>query len=152
MSATTGYYWLVQYCADLARLEAVNVGVVLFVPEREFLRAAVSRSNRRVERFFKSGEVDTVHLDGLKESVANGLELSAARLGTVEDVDAFLRLRADEILVTPARTVRVEDPAATLARLLDDLVEDEEAQAAVAGARAPEAFAIVRDEQGTKCG
>ena len=37
MSATTGYYWLVQFCADLARLEAVNVGVVSLSSEAGLL-------------------------------------------------------------------------------------------------------------------
>jgi hypothetical protein len=130
MSATTGYYWIVQYCPDLARLETVNVGVVLLVPERGFLRAAVSPSNRRAMRWFGAAAAPGAHMDALKESVINGLALSAGTLRGPQDVEDFLRLRADEIVVTAARTVRVDDPAATLSDLLAELVEEPQPQPA----------------------
>lgn len=143
MNATTGHYWLVQYCADLARLETVNVGVVLFVPEGRFLRAAVTSSNRKVTRCFRGEHVDTVQLDALKESVVNGLAMSAKTLKAVDDVDQFLRVRADEILVTPPRTVRVEDAEAALANLLADLVEEPATRATAVVAEQPGLFDIV---------
>lgn len=34
-----GYYSIIQYCPDLSRFEAANVGVLLFCPERAFLKA-----------------------------------------------------------------------------------------------------------------
>ena len=38
MKPSKGYYSLIQYCPDLGRLEAANVGVLLFCPERGFLK------------------------------------------------------------------------------------------------------------------
>ena len=52
MNATKGYYSLVQYCPDVARQEAANVGVVLFCPELAFLEARLASSNHRIRRFF----------------------------------------------------------------------------------------------------
>ena len=44
MNATKGYFSLVQYCPDLARQEAANVGVVLFCPDLQFIRARTTDS------------------------------------------------------------------------------------------------------------
>ena len=38
-TVTTGYYSVIQYCPDRSRLEAANVGVLLFVPAGGYLRA-----------------------------------------------------------------------------------------------------------------
>ena len=38
MNPVKGHYSIVQYCPDLARRETVNIGVVLLVPDREFLQ------------------------------------------------------------------------------------------------------------------
>ena len=43
--ANKAYYCLIQYCPDMSRLEAANVGVVLFCPEKGFLAARMSRDN-----------------------------------------------------------------------------------------------------------
>ena len=42
MESAKGYYCLIQYCPDLARLEAANIGVILFCPERGFIRAKIA--------------------------------------------------------------------------------------------------------------
>ena len=53
MTAIRGYYSLIQYCPDRSRLEAANVGVVLFVPDRSFFKARISPNNEHVRRFFR---------------------------------------------------------------------------------------------------
>ena len=52
MNAHRGYYSLIQYCPDLSRLEAVNVGVVLFCPEPRFIEARTSAGNDKPRRLF----------------------------------------------------------------------------------------------------
>lgn len=50
MTFHKGHYSLIQYCPDPARRESVNVGVLLFCPEAEFLSALVSSDKCRVAR------------------------------------------------------------------------------------------------------
>ena len=38
MKPSRGYYCIIQYCPDLGRLEAANIGVLLFCPDRGFLK------------------------------------------------------------------------------------------------------------------
>ena len=49
MKPSKGCYSLIQYCPDLGRLEAANVGVLLFCPEPHFLKAQL-RHPPRVRR------------------------------------------------------------------------------------------------------
>jgi hypothetical protein len=36
MEKQLGYYSIIQFCPELSQLEALNVGVVLFCPEKKF--------------------------------------------------------------------------------------------------------------------
>ena len=40
MTPLKGYYSIVQYCPDLNRGETANIGIVLMVPDRGYLRAS----------------------------------------------------------------------------------------------------------------
>jgi hypothetical protein len=44
MQPIKGYCLLILYCPDLSRLEAANVGVILFCPEAHFIREASGQS------------------------------------------------------------------------------------------------------------
>ena len=77
MNASKGYYSLIQYCPDLSRLEAANVGVLLFCPERQFIQARVSHNNDRIRRFFSPEQTDWPQLNALKDSVARRLRSRA---------------------------------------------------------------------------
>jgi len=48
---TRGYYWIIQYCPDLGRLEAANIGVLLFCPDRE-IKARMASDNGRIRHFW----------------------------------------------------------------------------------------------------
>ena len=50
MTAQKGYYSLIQFYPNPSRLEAVNVGVVLFSPDAQFIAARMGRSNDRPAR------------------------------------------------------------------------------------------------------
>ena len=57
-----GYYSIIQYCPDLSRLEAANIGVLLFCPEVRFIRAKTSAGNDRIRRFFGTDILDKERL------------------------------------------------------------------------------------------
>jgi len=42
MNPTNGYYSLVQYCPDPSRVEAANVGAILFCPTLPYLDVRMS--------------------------------------------------------------------------------------------------------------
>ncbi len=123
MNPSKGYYSLIQYCPDLSRLEAANVGVVLFCPERHFIRARIARSNQRIRKFFGSEDRDWDQLNALKTAVEERLEAEAKRFRTLEDLQNFIGTRGNEIQLTPPRPVKVFDPVQDLELLFERLVE-----------------------------
>ncbi len=74
MAPTKGYYSIVQYCPDLARGEATNIGVVLLVPERGFLRSRMVRDNARVRHMFGTSGDALRQLNDFKRSFASRIK------------------------------------------------------------------------------
>lgn len=118
----TGYYSVIQYCPDRSRLEAANVGVLLFVPAAGYLRARFSTGNDRVRRFFKDEVRDFVQVDHAKDMLARRLEVEAEGLADRAALEHHLRLFANEFVFSPLRAVRVEQPEAELLQLFEELV------------------------------
>lgn len=122
MHASKGYYSLIQYCPDLSRLEAANIGVLLFCPERRFIRARTAQSNDRIRRFFGSEDNDWTQINAIKATVEKRLEVAAASFRSLADLNQFIATRANEVQLTPARPMKVFDPEKDLQELFDQLV------------------------------
>lgn len=122
MNAVKGYFSLIQYCPDLGRLEAANVGVLLFAPEKEFLKAVMSSNNRRVRQFFGAAGHDWVRLNSFKKGLVERLEVEHAGIRTIEDLQRFILLRANLLQITPPRPIKIRDPEADLQRLVKDFL------------------------------
>ena len=116
-----GYYCLVQYCPDPGRLEAANLGVLLFSPEASFLDVRLSASNDRVRRFF-GRSFDNWALNSAKQALSARLRADRDGFKTVEDLEQFVRTRANDLIVTMPRPVKVVEPERDLERLFDELV------------------------------
>jgi hypothetical protein len=127
---TKGYFCLVQYCPDLARKEVANVGVMLFSPEHGFLEARLDTTNRRVHRFFGSHEIHAKHVKLMKEAFVERIHVERKNFANMEDLCVFVQTRANHIILTPPKAVRVVSPEADLealyATLVADLAEHEE--------------------------
>jgi hypothetical protein len=119
-----GYYSLIQYCPDPSRLEAANVGVLLFCPALHFVKARLSRDNRRIERFF--GHQDRELVRAHKQAVLDRLAVDAARFRTPEDLQDYAGRRANEIQLSPARPLKVGHPEEELEELFQRLVGEHE--------------------------
>lgn len=117
-----GYYSLIQYCPDLSRAEAANVGVLLFCPIAGFIQAKTSAGNDRVRRFFKEYSIDLERLNAVKESVEGRLRSYAKDFKSLEDLEKFIATRANEILITPPRPIKVANPEDELQALFSELV------------------------------
>ncbi len=122
MSPTRGYYSLIQFCPNLGRREAANIGVLLFCPDRSYLRARMSADNRRVRRFFGSAAYDVDLMNSFKRGVENRLEVEGGAIRTLADLETFIALRANAIQMTPPRPVKVLVPDDDLDRLFRELV------------------------------
>jgi len=122
MNATKGYFCLVQYCPDIARAEAANVGVVLFSPEHRFIRARVSESIRRIRRFFGEDVEGYRHLNAMKEALVKRLEVERADFSTLEDLQNFVGTRANKIILTQPKPLKVFEPQQDLEALFRELV------------------------------
>ena len=118
----TGYYSVIQYCPDHSRLEAANVGVLLFVPSLGFLETRFAAGNDRIRRFFGDEANDWDRINATKRMLERRFETEAPALCDQAAVEKFLRLFANEFVFSELRAVRVEHPQAELAQLFEELV------------------------------
>ena len=117
-----GHYSLIQYCPDPARMEAVNVGVLLFCPELQFLSVVVSRDNRRVQQFFGRKGLDCQQLDLFKRGIEQRVGRESLKIHGLDDLQRFIDSRANLIRITDPIPMRVTDPKTDLATLFGTLV------------------------------
>jgi len=122
METSKGYYSLIQYCPDFSRLEAANIGVVLFCPERGFLRARIAQGNDRIRRFFGSQDSDWTQINAIKNAIVNRLEVTGKDFKSLDDLTTFISTRANEFQLTAPRPMKVSEPEKDLDELFDDLV------------------------------
>lgn len=115
-----GYFSLIQYCPDLGRLEAANVGVLLFCPERQFLKAITVRTNARIRRFFGAEGHDWERINSFKQGIVERIEREGRDVATLDDLQRFIAQRANLIQLTPPRPMKVLDPEADLRALFDE--------------------------------
>jgi hypothetical protein len=111
-----------QYCPDESRAEAANIGVVLFCPELRYLQARTAEGSDRVRRFFGSRSVDAHRLNDAKRALVNRLGIESEGFRTLDDFTRFGESRANGVLLTRPRPVRVVDPAAEIEDLFRSLV------------------------------
>ncbi len=122
MKPTKGYYCLIQYCPDLGRLEAANIGVLLFRPEPHYLEALTSRNNKRINRFFGSEGHDWVRINAFKKGLEDRLAVEGPEIQTLEQLEKFIAQRANVLQIIPPRTMKVIDPEADLEELFKELL------------------------------
>jgi hypothetical protein len=123
MNPTKGYFSLIQYCPDLGRLEAANVGVLLFRPEPHFLKARMTRDNSRIIQFFGSEGHDWVRINAFKKGLEDRLALEGPDIQTIEQLEEFIAQRANLLQITPSRPMKVADPEEDLEALFEELLE-----------------------------
>lgn len=126
MKATTGYYSIVQYCADPARREVANIGVVLLCPELGFLKTRMAEGTHRIKEVFPKLRPDPKRLATELKFVERRLHIDREYFKTVDDLTRFAETRANAMRLTLPLPVRVEEPEAELSRLFARLVGERE--------------------------
>lgn len=122
MNPKRGYYSLVQFCPDHSRMEAANLGVVLFCPELSFIEARTSRGNDRPCKFFGRKNIDPRFLDWAKKGLEERIRVEADYFKTIHDLEHFVNTRGNELVLTTPRPVKVFDPQKDMERLFEELV------------------------------
>lgn len=125
MPRQQGYYSLVQYCPDPARAEVANVGVLLFSPGHEFIDVRLSKGVQHVKSIFKGRDLDAEQIRFAKKTIKDRVAHQKKELQTLDDLKQFISLRFNTVLLTPPRSIAVEDPSAQLEALFQELVGPE---------------------------
>lgn len=136
-SPAKGFFCIVQYCPDIARQEAANVGVLLFSPQHEFLGARVTPDAKRERRVFKGVADQPGHLATMKNALLERLDVERNEFRTLADLERFVLTRANKVILTPPRAVRVTSPQDDLNRLYSQLVDEPRAKTKVREDRSP---------------
>jgi Protein of unknown function (DUF3037) len=122
MNSATGYYSLIQFCPDPSRLEAANVGVLLFSPKHCFLKARTASDNQRIRRFFGSEGHDWQRINSFKQGIEERIQVESGTIRTLQDLELFIAKRANRLRITPPRSMNVADPEKDLDQLFRELV------------------------------
>lgn len=117
------WYSLIQYCPDHSRLESVNVGVVLLCPDAGFLQSRMSSKVERVRKFFGSAGPDSQQLKTMRDMLEKRFTFEAPQIATLEKFEHFRHTLANELVITPPRSIALQHPNATLDELFEELVE-----------------------------
>lgn len=126
-TVTKGYYSILQYVPDPERAEGVNIGLMLFCPEKEFLVIQTTESHDRVRKLLgkqRSSAAILSRLDSFKTAFVERVELETGRIQTLEDFRGFVNTRANQLRLTDPRPLKVADPEAELSNLFRLLVDD----------------------------
>ncbi len=116
------YYSLIQYRPDPARMEAINQGVLLFCPERGFLRCRTTTSTRRLESTFGRGTFDPDQVRFALQSIEDRLQVDSSQFKTVDDLRKFVDSRAGQIILTQPRPASVDSPEDYLEKIYHELI------------------------------
>ena len=122
MKQTSGYYSLIQFCPDPSRLEAANVGILLFVPSLGFLKAITTRDNRRVQQFFGRQGSDWVRLNSFKKGLEERIQVERTSIQSIEDLTNLISKFANKLRLTNPRPLIVSDPDKNIQELYAELV------------------------------
>jgi hypothetical protein len=122
MTPTKGFFSVIQFCPDLDRAECANVGVVLVAPAHGFLEVHMSDDNEGPKQRFGRDAFDDRRLSFAKQALTNRLREEGKGWQDAEQLRKFGRMEGNNLVLSPPRTIVVEDPQADLAELYQRLV------------------------------
>src|SRR5687767_13456111 len=122
MKPHKGWFSIVQFCPDPNRLESANIGVLLFCPEVDFLDVRIASDNRRIIKFFGSKDFDFALVNSFKKGLEERLRKERQNIVNHEQLVDFIDQRANQIRISPPRSIRVTEPEKQLNDLFSELV------------------------------
>jgi len=121
-----GFYSLIQYCPDLARSEAANIGVILAFPDKPFYEFKLAKTAARIRKFFGYDEISAKSYEALRDATTTKLHHLRSEIKTLDDLVRFIKSRANEIQLSEPRLIVTKDPWQELEDLFDRLVDKEQ--------------------------
>lgn len=115
-----GYYSVVQYCPNVSRMEVINVGVVLLVPELNFFEVMMSKGNKKIRSFFE-GCPSNCCLNKMKETFKGNIKNRG--IIDLESLNHYIGTRMNSIIMTSVKTVRVDFPHTVVTELFQSTVQ-----------------------------
>jgi hypothetical protein len=106
------------------RLEFLNIGLVLLVPQLDFVGIRFARGQSRLDRVF--GRQQRSYLDAIKEAFENRLRAELSKDAAGASLDEFARRRANDVRISQLLPVMVADPAVEFDNLFDELVGEDD--------------------------
>lgn len=126
MERSQGFYSVLQYSPEPARMEYVNIGVLLFCHARQFIDVKFSSSPRRVEKLF--GKINHSHFKNQLEAFSGRIKREFRDNIEFALIERFSKLRAQQIRMNQILPVPVAEPRSELERLFKELVGEPERQ------------------------
>jgi hypothetical protein len=123
MPATSFDYAIVRVVPCVEREEFLNVGVILFCREKQFLDARIWLDKARLTAFAPSADVAEIekHLN-LIPRICAGDGGPVGQLSRPERFHWLVNPRSTSIQVSPVHTGICDDPATTLDHLMETMV------------------------------
>jgi hypothetical protein len=123
MKPRRGYYSVIQYVPDASRMEACNVGVIIYDVDAAKCLWMTEGSFGRVLRFFPKTPMG--HLTRALSAMSDRLEIESRDWRWYGDLVQFAATRANDLHITPPRWMRLtKENGSELSRLFAELVEE----------------------------
>lgn len=118
-----GYYSILQYTHNLERSEAINVGVLLFSSDKNFLELQTTANLKRLKAFFGSDNIDSKRLKIALDAFSERIEELVQENLDIDTLNHFINTRANNLRLVPLRFIKVFDPKQDLLTLFKELVD-----------------------------
>ena len=124
VASSRAFYSIVQYCPDLARLEAANVGVVVFRAEPAYLGVKMSENQTQVVKMFGRGNRDLKRLRTFESGLEERLMSGRGDVTSLEKLNQLAAMQVNALRMTPFMPCRISArPDEDLDRMFQELVE-----------------------------
>lgn len=121
---TLAYYTPIQYCPDKSRMETINIGIMLFIPQNS-LNWQFDADLMRVRRMFPNAGNRRL----LAEIKAFDHRLQTMKVPNKDNLSYFIDSRAGNIMCQPLRSMKISENATVenaMKELFKSLVIDPE--------------------------
>ena len=123
MNRYPGYYALLQFSPIPERLEFLNFGVLLIVPELNYFGVRVAQTHGRIDRFFDRNS--KLYLQDLKSGIGDRLRFEYEKTRSIKSIEEYAKRRANDIRVSEILSIAVSEPQKDLENLFLDLVGED---------------------------
>lgn len=119
-----GYYSILQYIHNLERSEGVNVGVLLFCHDKNFLELQTTATLKRLKTFFGGDNIDSKRLKIALDAFSERIEELVRQNLHIDTLTHFINTRANNLRLTSLRSIKVFNPKQDLLNLFEELVNE----------------------------